>query len=138
MLLPSFFSHNTIDNFFNDDFFKTGRYSNGTNLMNTDIKEYDDHYDMQLELPGFNKDDIKVNLKDGNLTIEAEHKESKDEKDSETGKYIRRERYFGKVKRSFYVGKNIKDEDIYARFDNGILHLNVPKAKPESRSIDIN
>ena len=141
MLLPSFFSNNYIDNFFNDDFydvFKPSKVNNGIKLMNADVKEYEDHYDMKLDLPGFNKEDIKVNLKDGNLIIEAQHNESKEEKDDKDGKYIRRERYVGKVKRSFYLGKNVKEEDIYARFNNGILELNIPKAQASHKSIDIN
>lgn len=141
MLLPSFFSNNYIDNFFNDDFydvFKPSRINNGIKLMNADVKEYEDHYDMKLDLPGFNKEDIKVNLKDGNLIIEAKHNELKEEKDDKDGKYIRRERYVGKVKRSFYLGENVKEEDIYARFNNGILELNIPKVKPSHKSIDIN
>lgn len=141
MLLPSFFSNNYIDNFFNDDFYDLIQLSgvnNGSKLMNADVKEYEDHYDMKLDLPGFNKEDIKVNLKDGNLIIEAKHDESKEEKDDKDGKYIRRERYVGSVKRSFYLGKNVKEEDIYARFNNGILELNIPKAQESHKSIDIN
>ena len=86
--------------------------------MKTDIQEFEDHYEMKLELPGYDKADIKVNLKDGNLTIEADRHEEKDEKDEKTGNYIRRERYEGKVKRAFYVGENVRDEDIYARLVN--------------------
>lgn len=141
MLLPSFFSNDSIDNFFNknfDDFFRSPAFTRSPNLMGTDIKEYDDHYEMILELPGINKEDISINLVDGNLTIEANKEESKEEKDKDKGTYIRRELYCGKLKRSFYVGENVNDEDIYAKFDKGILELNIPKGKSEPRSIDIN
>lgn len=135
MLLPRIFSNNLFDDFFNDDFFtKPVTFK----TMNTDIKEYDDKYELKLELPGYEKQNIKVNLKDGYLTVEANHSQSKEEKDS--GRYIRRERYEGKVKRSFYVGKSVTEEDIFARFSNGVLEINVPKVKAESetKSIDIN
>lgn len=138
MLLPSLFSNNSIDNFFNDDFKDFFKSSNSvSNLMNTDIKEHDDHFEMALDLPGFKKEDININLRNGNLTIEAHRQHSVDEKDEDTGKYIRRERYTGAVKRSFYVGENVKDEDILAKFDNGILELNIPKGKSEPKSIEI-
>ncbi|NLJ90124.1 MAG: Hsp20/alpha crystallin family protein [Clostridiales bacterium] len=134
MLLPRFFSNNLFDDFFNDDLFTRPVASK---TMNADIKEYDDKYELKLELPGYEKDNIRVNLKDGYLIVEANHTESKEE---DSGKYIRRERYEGKVKRSFYVGKNIADEDVYARFVNGVLEINIPKVNVESeaKSIDIN
>ncbi len=141
MLLPSFFSNDSIDNFFGknfDDFFRSPGFARSSNLMGTDIKEYDDHYEMILELPGINKKDISINLIDGTLTVEANMEESKEEKDEDKGTYIRRERYCGKLKRSFYLGENVKDEDIYAKFDKGILELNILKGKSEPKSIDIN
>lgn len=141
MLLPSFFSNNSIDDFFNDnfdDFFRSPGFTRNSNLMGTDIKEFDDHYEMILELPGIYKEDISINLVDGTLTVEANKEESKEEKDKDQGTYIRRERYCGKLKRSFYVGENVKDEDIYAKFNKGVLELNIPKGKSEPRTIDIN
>ncbi len=139
MLRPSIFTNNVIDNFFNDDFkdfFKNSK--SVSNLMNTDIKEYDDRYEMALDLPGFDKEDINIKLKDGSLTIEAKRQESKDEKDEDTGKYIRRERYAGAIRRSFLVGDNVSDEDIYAKFDKGTLEITVPKGKADQKSIEIN
>ena len=100
--------------------------------MSTDVKEFDDHYELDMELPGFKKEDVKAEFKNGYLNVSAKHDESNDEKNEE-GTFIRRERYYGECKRSFYVGNNMTKEDIKANFENGILKLNVPKAeaKPE-------
>lgn len=96
--------------------------------MNADVQEFDNHYQLELELPGYQKEDIQAELNDGYLTIKAEHNESKDEKDKD-GKYIRRERYSGHVQRSFYVGEEVQQEDIHAGFENGILKLTIPKVE---------
>ena len=96
--------------------------------MKTDIQEFDDRYKMDLELPGYGKDDVKVSLKEGYLTIAAEKSESKDEKDSD-GKYLRRERSYGSMQRSFYVGDDVTENDIKAKFKDGILSVEVPKNK---------
>ena len=96
--------------------------------MKTDVKEVDDGYELDIDLPGFQKDDIKARLTDGYLTITASKAENKEEKDKE-GRYIRRERYSGSMSRSFYVGSAVKEEDIRAKFENGILKLSVPKNK---------
>ena len=136
MLAPSIYN-GFVSDFFDDfgdmfrcmqSFVKDNRAYN----MSTDVKEFEDHYELDMELPGFAKEDVKAELKDGYLTISAKHDESKDEKNEE-GKFIRKERYYGESKRSFYVGKNIHKDDIKANFENGILKLNVPKveAKPE-------
>jgi HSP20 family molecular chaperone IbpA len=134
MLAPSIF--NGMDSLF-DDFFDFDRFDRnfGKNfgyannqLMNTDVKETDNEYQLEMELPGFNKEDLHAELSDGYLMISAEHKESKDDKD-EKGKYIRRERSFGKCQRSFYIGEDVKQEDIKASFENGILTLKVPKVE---------
>ena len=98
--------------------------------MKTDIQEKDNNYVLDMDLPGYEKEDIKAQLKDGYLTITAQKNTSNDEKDEE-GNYIRRERYFGKCSRSFYVGDNIKEEDIKANFNNGILELTFPKEVPQ-------
>ena len=143
MLLPSIFS-NTMDNVL-DDFFTpdwsfptfTGCSTTGATrkgLMNVDIKEKDDKYELEMELPGYKKEDVKASLKDGYLTISAEHSENKDEKDSD-GHYIRRERYYGSGQRSFYVGDQITEEDIKARFENGILMIDIPK-KEEAKQVE--
>ena len=114
---------NMFDDMFRDPFFTS---SNTTKLMKTDIQEKDDKYILDMDLPGYDKEDIKAQLKDGYLTISAQKNTSNDEKDEE-GNYIRRERYCGKCSRSFYVGDSIKEEDIKANFNNGILQLSFPK-----------
>ena len=108
---------------FRDPFFTN---SNNTKLMKTDIQEKDNNYILDMDLPGYEKEDIKAQLKDGYLTITAQKNTSNDDKDEE-GNYIRRERYCGKCSRSFYVGDGIKEEDIKANFKNGILQLTFPK-----------
>ncbi len=112
-----------------------------TGRMITDVKEFDDKYQLDMELPGFTKEDVKVELSNGYLIVSAERTENKDENENDV-KFIRKERYYGKMSRRFYVGKNLKKEDIKAKFDNGMLMLDVPKtpekpAEPESDIIDI-
>ena len=114
---------NMFDDFFKDPFFTR---NNSVKVMKTDIQEKDDKYILDMDLPGYDKEDIKAQLKDGYLTITAQKNTSNDEKDEE-GNYIRRERYCGKCSRSFYVGDSIKEEDIKANFNNGILQLSFPK-----------
>ena len=106
---------------------------NAKNIMKTDIKEHKDGYELEIDLPGFHKDEIQAELKDGYLNISAAKQLNQDEKEKESGKYIRRERYSGSCQRSFYVGDEITQEDIKAEFKHGILKLFVPKkeAKPE-------
>ena len=114
---------NMFDDMFRDPFFTS---SNTTKLMKTDIQEKDDKYILDMDLPGYDKEDIKAQLKDGYLTITAQKNTSNEDKD-EMGNYIRREIYCGKCSRSFYVGDSIKEEDIKANFNNGILQLSFPK-----------
>ena len=114
---------NMFDDMFRDPFFTN---SNNTKLMKTDIQEKDNNYILDMDLPGYEKEDIKAQLKDGYLTITAQKNTSNDDTD-EKGNYIRRERYCGKCSRSFYVGDGIKEEDIKANFKNGILQLTFPK-----------
>lgn len=123
---------NMFDDMFRDPFFTN---SNTTKVMRTDIQEKDNNYVIEMDLPGYDKEDVKAQLKDGYLTISAEKNTSKDEKD-EKGNYIRRERYSGKCSRSFYVGENVKEEDIKASFKNGILELTFPK-EVEKKQEDI-
>ena len=138
MLRPSIFNDNLFDDFFEFPFFddraERKLYGhNAKNIMKTDIKEHKDGYELEIDLPGFHKDEIQAELKDGYLTISAAKQLNQDEKEKESGKYIRRERYSGSCLRSFYVGDEITQEDIKAEFKHGILKLFVPKkeAKPE-------
>ena len=138
MLRPSIFNDNLFDDFFEFPFFddraERKLYGhNAKNIMKTDINEHKDGYELEIDLPGFHKDEIQAELKDGYLTISAAKQLNQDEKEKESGKYIRRERYSGSCQRSFYVGDEITQEDIKAEFKHGILKLFVPKkeAKPE-------
>jgi len=115
---------NMFDDMFRDPFFTNS--GSTTKLMKTDIQEKDNNYILDMDLPGYDKSDIKAQLKDGYLTITAQKNTSKEDK-NEKGNYIRRERYCGKCSRSFYVGENLKEEDIKASFSNGILELTFPK-----------
>ena len=105
---------------------------NAKNVMKTDIKELEGGYELEIDLPGFTKDEVTAELKDGYLTISAAKGLDKDEQEKETGKYIRRERYAGACQRSFYVGEDVTEQDIKAEFKHGMLKLFVPKkeAKP--------
>ena len=129
MLMPSIFGENLFDDFMDGFDFPTANWNyakNTANVMKTDIKENDKGYELDVDLPGYKKEDVKAELKDGYLTISASNDNTKEEKD-EDGKYIRKERYTGAVSRSFYVGKYVTEEDIHAKFENGILKLCVPK-----------
>ena len=135
MLMPSIFGENLFDDDWMDfpfdrDFW--GRTNNKTtkNLMKTDIREHDAGYELDIDLPGFKKDEIKASLENGYLTISAAKGLDKDEKDKD-GKYIRQERYAGAMSRSFYVGEDVQQEDIHAKFEDGILKLTVPKEDPK-------
>ncbi len=143
MLMPMLWSNNDIfdemDNFFNDGLWGTGcrspraakQFDSTSGLMRTDVMEKENGYQLEAELPGFNKEDIKIDLKDDTLTISAAHTENNDEKNEE-GKYIRRERRSTSYQRSFHV-EGLKPEDIIAQYRNGILTVNLPKkeAVPE-------
>lgn len=123
------FGLDLFDEMFRDPFF--GRATTNTSgLMKTDIKEQDGKYLMDVDLPGFQKEDIKAELKDGYMTINAVKNESNDTKD-ENGNYIHRERYTGSCSRTFYVGEGITEEDIKASFKDGTLHLTIPKEEPK-------
>lgn len=138
MLMPSIFGENLFDDFFGD-FLRpvrsNARYSTPTvTVMKTDVKETDNGFELEIDLPGYKKEDVKAELKDGYLTIRAVTKNENDEKD-DSGKYIRRERHYGSCARSFYVGEEVTQEEIKAKFEDGILRVSVPKkeAKPEIR-----
>ena len=126
MLFPSVFRNNFFDDF--NDFmdFPTITTKSTGNLMKSDVKDAGDHFELDMDLPGFKKEDVKLQLKDGVLKVSATTKTENDEKD-ENGKYIRRERFQGTCERSFYVGENLTEEDIKARFTDGVLRVNVPK-----------
>ena len=130
MLLPSIFGDNLFDNFMDDMFPVVDRKPVKTmpTIMRTDIKETEDHYELAVELPGFKKEDVKIHLKDGYLNISASTESNDEEND---GKYLRRERYTGSMTRSFYVGKDLTEEDVKAKFGNGVLTLSLPKEAPK-------
>ena len=138
-MLPVIFGENLFDDLFDDAFSMRPLYDVNNALygkhakavMKTDVRELDDGYEVAVDLPGFKKDEVKIDLKDGYLTITASANTSNDQKDS-NGKYIRRERYSGTCSRRFYVGEEIEQSDIKAKFENGILKISVPKkeAKP--------
>ena len=131
MMMPSIFGENLFDDFMEDAFKSPIFGKREKNLMKTDIRENDNGYELDMDLPGFKKDEITVNLHDGYVTISAERGMERSEKDEKTGKYVRQERYSGSCQRSFYVGEDVKQEDMKARFEDGILHLEFPKASPK-------
>lgn len=130
MLMPGIFGETLFDNWmdsFENDFWGNRTSSkNVQNLMKTDVRETDSTYELDIDLPGYKKEDIKVQLKDGNLTISAAKAADKEEKDQK-GNYIRRERYMGSMSRSFHIGNNVHQNDIHAKFEDGILKLSIPK-----------
>ena len=133
MLMPSIFGENLFDDWmdfpFDRNFFE-GRDplygKHAKNIMKTDVRETDDTYELDIDLPGFKKEEVTAELKNGYMTISAAKGLDKDEKDKE-GRYIRKERYSGSCSRSFYVGEQISEEDIKARFEDGILKISFPK-----------
>ena len=145
MLMPSIFGENLFDEFFGDwdrEMRRMDRRLYGKNAareMKTDVHEHEDHYEVDIDLPGFKKDEISLSLENGYLTVHAAKGLDKDET-TPKGKVIRQERYAGAMQRSFYVGDALTEQDITARFENGVLSLNVPKAEaklPEKKVIMI-
>ncbi len=134
MLMPTIFGERLFDSFMDDFGFpsvdRIACSQNTSNLMRTDIKETDDSFELDVELPGYKKEDVKVQLKDGYLTVSASQQSEKEEKDDK-GKFLRRERYSGSMSRSFFVGEETREEDIKARFEDGILKLAFPKEQPK-------
>ena len=131
MLMPSIFGENVFDDFMDFSFPDIDRKLYGKhskNVMKTDVREMDDSYEVVIDLPGFKKDEIEVQLENGYLTISAAKGLDKDETDKQ-GKYLRQERYAGSMSRSFYVGEDITEEDIHGKFENGILKLDIPKVE---------
>ena len=147
MLLPSIFGENLFDDWM--DFPKWNDFGNidkklygkhAANIMKTDVHEHDDAYEVVIDLPGFKKDELSISLENGYLTVAASKGLDKDEKNKK-GRIIRQERYAGSMQRSFYVGENVTQEDVKAKFEDGVLKLTVPKKEakklPESRTIAI-
>ena len=146
-MLPSIFGENLFDDFFGDPFGMMMPHGHdplygkhAKNLMKTDVRETEGSYELDVDLPGFKKDEVSVELKDGYLTIQAAKGLDKDEQDKK-GKYIRQERYAGACSRSFYVGEDVEPEEVSAKFEDGILTISVPKAEkkqlPKQTSISI-
>ena len=129
MMFPSVFGENLFDDWMDDFGFRDNFFSgknplygkHAKNIMKTDVRETDKGYELDVDLPGFKKDEVHAALENGYLTISAEKGLDKDEKEKESGRYIRRERYAGACSRSFYVGEDIQQEDVKAEFKNGIL-----------------
>ena len=146
MLTPSIYGESLFDDFF-EDFFDFpvfddramqkaqkklyGRHA--ANMMKTDVQEHDGHYEVDIDLPGFKKDEISLELKDGYLVISAAKGFDTEEKEKQNKKFVRRERYAGSMSRSFYVGEDIKQEDIHAKYENGVLKLTLPKEEEKKR-----
>ena len=135
-MLPSIFGENLLDEFFDEPWEKSlfgarnplyGKHAK--NLMKTDVKETGDHYEVDIDLPGFQKDEIHVDVKDGYLTVSAQKGLDKDEEDKK-GRVLRQERYSGACSRSFYVG-DVKPEDVKAKYESGVLTVLIPKEEPK-------
>ena len=144
-MLPSIFGENLFDDFFSDPFEMMMPQSrnplygkHAKNLMKTDVRETENSFEVDMDLPGFKKDEVNLELKDGYLTVSADKALDKDEKDNE-GRYIRQGRWGGPCSRSVDVGENVKPEDVHAKFEDGILRLSLPKQEqkqlPSSTSI---
>lgn len=147
MLRPSIFGQSMFDDFF-DGFFDFPVFDDkgmqkaqkklyggrAANMMKTDVQEHDDHYEVDIELPGFKKEELSLELQNGYLIVGAAKGIEKDEEEEKTGRFVRRERYAGSMSRSFYVGEDVKEEDIRAKYESGVLKLDIPKMeakKPE-------
>ncbi len=152
MLLPSIFGENLLDDWMMDfprmdfprhDFADVDRKLYGkhaANVMKTDVHEHDEGYEVDIDLPGFKKDEIKLDLENGYLSVSAAKGIEKEDKDKK-GRLIRQERYSGAMQRSFFVGDAITEEDIKAKFEDGVLRLSIPKKEapkiPEKKTIAI-
>ena len=146
MLMPSIFGESLFDDWF-DDFDRQMQHMdrrlygrNAKREMKTDVREKEDGYEIDMDLPGFKKDQVELTLENGYLTVTANKGFDKDEKDKQ-GRMIRQERYAGSMQRYFYIGQNMTEEDVKAHFEDGVLHLNLPKKDarkvPEKKTICI-
>lgn len=140
LMMPKRFNESLFDEFMEEPFERFFQPEHdvvfgkrGKNLLKTDVKEKNGNYEVEMDLPGFHKEDVKVQLENGYLTVSASRGMNKDKKDNE-GNYIRRERYAGECARSFYVGDAVKQEEVKAKFENGILTLTIPK-KQEKKAL---
>ena len=141
MMMPRIFGENLFDDFMNDfvfpDFTDSANIEkalygkHAKNIMKTDVKDTENGYEVDIDLPGFKKDEITMKLENGTLTVSAAKGLDKDEEQKDK-KYVRRERYAGAMSRSFYVGKYVTEEDIHAKYEDGILKLSVPKKAPKA------
>ena len=142
MMMPRIFGENLFDDFMNDfafpDFTDSANIEkalygkHAKNIMKTDVKDTENGYEVDIDLPGFKKDEITMKLENGTLTVSAAKGLDKDEEQKDK-KYVRRERYAGAMSRSFYVGKDITEKDIHGKYENGILMLDIPKKAPEKK-----
>ena len=146
-MLPSIFGENLFDDWFGFPAFPEfrdidrklyGRHA--AREMKTDVHEHDDHYELHMDLPGFKKDELRLELENGYLTVSASKGHEEEQKDKK-GKVVRQERYAGSLQRSFYVGENLTEQDIGAKYENGVLSLTIPKRDqpklPERKTIMI-
>ena len=139
MLMPSIFGEDLFNDWMDFSFPQVpdvdkelyGKHAK--NMMKTDVKETEEGYEVAIDLPGFKKDEVKIHLDNGYLTIIAAKGLDKDEQDKK-GKYIRRERYAGSMSRSFYVGEGVKQSDVHAKYEDGILRLDIPK--PDKKAVE--
>ena len=138
-MLPSVFGENLFDEFWDDMFDHSvtpwsrrnplyGKH--GKNLMKTDVRETDNTDELDVDLPGFKKEEVQISLENGYLTIQAAKSLDKDQKNKK-GQYIRKERYSGQCSRSFYVGEQVEAKDVSAKFEDGILKISIPKVMPK-------
>ena len=139
MLMPSIFGEDLFDDFMG---YPTGRqaaanaYPQVKDMMKTDIRDVDGNYELEIDLPGFKKEELSLELKNGYLMINAAKGLDKEEKEEKTGRFVRRERYVGSMSRSFYVGEDIRQEDIHAKYESGVLRLSIPKQEEKKAQIE--
>ena len=134
MMMPSIFGENLFDEFFDNSF---RDYSGTQELMKTYVKENENDFEIDMSIQGVNKEDIKAELNDGYLTVSASTSNVKEDND-EKKRYVRRERYYGSCSRSFYVGDQVKQDEIKARYENGVLSLNIPKKEEKKTEVEQN
>ena len=140
MLMPNIFGEGLFDDFMDDfafpDIDKKLYGKHAPHIMKTDVKEKDNTYEVAIDLPGFKKEELSLELKNGYLMINAAKGLDKEEKEEKTGRFVRRERYVGSMSRSFYVGEDIRQEDIHAKYESGVLRLSIPKQEEKKAQIE--